>query len=60
MGRGCEGKVYDVSSSFLWQKGRHGARHGAGVDLTTALEGAPHGVDLLERFPVIGVLVDGR
>jgi predicted heme/steroid binding protein len=31
-----EGKVYDVSHSFLWQDGRHQVLHTAGVDLTFA------------------------
>jgi predicted heme/steroid binding protein len=55
-----EGKVYDVSHSFLWQKGRHQVLHIAGVDLTTELDTAPHGPDLLERFPVIGMLIETR
>lgn len=50
------GKVYDVSNSFLWQKGNHQALHQAGVDLTEALEQAPHGAELLERLPLIGIL----
>jgi predicted heme/steroid binding protein len=52
------GKVYDVSHSFLWQKGRHQVRHLAGVDYTGGLDQAPHGADLLERLPVVGKLVD--
>lgn len=51
-----QGKVYDVSHSFLWQEGRHQVLHHAGVDLTADLEQAPHGADLLEKFPVIGTL----
>jgi predicted heme/steroid binding protein len=51
------GKVYDVSHSFLWQKGRHQVRHLAGVDYTGGLDQAPHGADLLERLPVVGRLV---
>ena len=53
------GKVYDVSSSFLWKGGRHQVTHVAGKDLTEDLSQAPHGDDLLERFPVVGTLVDG-
>ena len=53
-----KGKVYDVTGSFLWQGGRHQVLHTAGVDLTAGLDKAPHGADLLERFPVIGVLED--
>lgn len=51
-----EGKIYDVSASFLWQKGRHQALHQAGTDLTEALAQAPHGKEFLDRFPVVGVL----
>ena len=36
-----EGKVYDVSRSFLWQDGRHQVLHTAGVDLTAGLDQAP-------------------
>ncbi len=50
------GKVYDVSDSFLWQDGKHQVTHKAGEDLTDALRDAPHGSDLLERFPVVGIL----
>ncbi|WP_438318323.1 cytochrome b5 domain-containing protein [Candidatus Caldatribacterium sp. SIUC1] len=52
------GKVYDVSSSFLWKGGRHQVLHSAGEDLTEALQEAPHGAELLERFPVVGELVE--
>ena len=51
-----KGKIYDVSSSFLWQNGNHQALHDAGVDLTHSLGQAPHGEELLERFPVVGTL----
>jgi len=50
------GRVYDVTESFLWQSGRHQALHTAGRDLTAALDKAPHGPELLERFPVVGTL----
>ncbi len=53
-----EGKVYDVTESFLWKDGRHQAMHDAGLDLTRALLGAPHGADLLARCPQVGVLVE--
>ncbi len=55
---GFQGKVYDVSKSFLWKDGRHEATHQAGVDLTQALVEAPHGADLLEKYPVVGILVE--
>jgi predicted heme/steroid binding protein len=53
-----EGKVYDVTDSFLWKGGRHQAMHDAGLDLTRALLDAPHGPDLLARCPRVGVLVE--
>lgn len=52
------GKVYDVSDSFLWKKGKHQVLHNAGLDLTEALKAAPHGAELLEKFPIIGILED--
>ncbi len=52
----CYGKVYDVTDSFLWKEGKHQVTHFAGKDLTEELEKAPHGVDLLEKFPLIGRL----
>jgi len=51
-----KGKVYDVSASFLWKGGTHQVLHSAGVDLTEALEQAPHGEEVLEKFPIVGVL----
>jgi predicted heme/steroid binding protein len=53
-----QGKVYDVSHSFLWQKGRHQVVHVAGNDLTNDLAQAPHSEDLLARCPVVGMLVE--
>ncbi len=53
-----QGKVYDVTASFLWKGGRHQALHEAGRDLTTALAEAPHGSDLLARVPVVGIFSD--
>ncbi len=54
----CDSKVYDVSSSFLWKNGKHQVTHQAGYDLTEALKEAPHGPDMLERYPIVGELVD--
>jgi predicted heme/steroid binding protein len=50
------GKVYDVSDSFLWKDGSHQVLHNSGMDLTDALEQAPHGGDVLEKFPIVGIL----
>ena len=51
-----KGKVYDLSGSFLWNEGSHQVLHNAGVDLTDAMEQAPHGGDILEKFPLVGTL----
>lgn len=52
-----KGKVYDVTKSSRWEDGEHENMHNAGKDLTDDLESmAPHGTDVLERFPVIGTL----
>lgn len=51
-----DGRVYDVSASFHWRGGRHWVRIRAGCDLTASLDAAPHGPELLQRVPVIGVL----
>jgi predicted heme/steroid binding protein len=51
-----KGKVYDLSDSFLWNGGSHQVLHNAGVDLTDAMEQAPHGGDVLEKFPLVGTL----
>jgi len=53
---GYKGNVYDVSNSFLWKDGAHQVFHSAGVDLTDALEQAPHSEDVLKKFPVVGIL----
>ena len=50
------GKVYDVSESKLWRNGVHMKRHGAGRDLSTDIQAAPHEADVLERFPQVGIL----
>ena len=55
-----KGNVYDVTHSFLWQKGRHQVFHTAGQDLTGSLDQAPHGEDLLDRVPLVGVLGKGE
>lgn len=51
-----EGKVYDVTGSPTWEGGEHEGVHTAGADLTAALEDAPHGAEVIEGYPVVGVL----
>jgi predicted heme/steroid binding protein/uncharacterized membrane protein len=51
-----EGKVYDVTGSKLWTNGVHMGRHHAGADLTTDIQAAPHGPEMLARYPEAGTL----
>jgi predicted heme/steroid binding protein/uncharacterized membrane protein len=51
-----EGKIYDVSGSNMWKTGTHMRRHHSGVDLTVDIGGAPHGPEVLERYPRVGVV----
>ena len=50
------GRVIDVSNSKLWKDGLHMRRHHAGIDLTTDIQAAPHGLEVLDRYPQVGVL----
>jgi len=54
-----QGKVYDVSKSPLWSKGIHMNSHPSGKDLTEEISAAPHGLEVLERFPQVGILKKG-
>jgi predicted heme/steroid binding protein/uncharacterized membrane protein len=51
-----KGKVFDVSTSRFWKTGAHMKRHSSGKDLTTEIQVAPHGPEVLERFPQVGIL----
>jgi predicted heme/steroid binding protein/uncharacterized membrane protein len=55
----AHGKVYDVSNSRLWSKGLHMNRHPSGKDLAGELSAAPHGPEVLERYPQVGILKKG-
>jgi predicted heme/steroid binding protein/uncharacterized membrane protein len=50
------GKIYDVSGSKMWKGGSHMRRHHAGADLTLDIQAAPHGTEVLERYPQAGTL----
>jgi predicted heme/steroid binding protein/uncharacterized membrane protein len=54
-----EGEVYDVSKSPLWSKGIHMNRHPSGKDLSGEIAAAPHGPEVLERYPQVGTLKKG-
>lgn len=49
-------QVYDVTESPFWQNGEHQGMHRAGMDLTSALAGAPHGDEVFKNFPVVATL----
>jgi predicted heme/steroid binding protein len=48
--------VYDVTDSPKWKEGRHFGKHAAGDDLTKAMEGAPHGPEVLEKVKRAGTV----
>jgi predicted heme/steroid binding protein len=50
-----DGKIYDVTDSSYWKNGDHFGFE-AGKDLSGKMGGAPHGEEVLTRFPVIGTL----
>jgi predicted heme/steroid binding protein/uncharacterized membrane protein len=54
-----EGKVYDVSKSPLWSSGLHMNRHPSGKDLSGEISAAPHGPEVFERYPQVGILKKG-
>ncbi len=51
-----KGKIYDVSGSNRWKTGTHMNRHHSGTDLTADIEAAPHGTEVFEKFPQVGIL----
>jgi predicted heme/steroid binding protein/uncharacterized membrane protein len=51
-----QGRVFDVSQSKFWKTGIHMKRHQAGSDLTAEIEAAPHGLEVLDRYPQVGVV----
>lgn len=51
-----KGNIYNVSSSDLFEDGDHYG-HLAGQDLTLEMEDAPHLDDVLNNFPIVGVLI---
>lgn len=49
-------RVIDVSGSKLWKTGTHMKRHQAGSDLTSDIAAAPHGTEMLDKYPQVGIL----
>lgn len=50
--------IYDVTESTLWKFGRHQVIHQAGKDLTEAIKDAPHGEEIVKKFPIVGLLLE--
>jgi predicted heme/steroid binding protein len=55
-----KGKVYDLSTSPLFQGEKRMRCHLAGKDLTKDMDIAPHGEDLVFKFSVVGKLSGER
>ena len=55
-----QGKIYDVTGSPKWEKGRHFGKHQAGADLTGAFDKAPHGPEIFEGVKYVGDIKDGE
>ncbi|MCX5834022.1 MAG: cytochrome b5 [Deltaproteobacteria bacterium] len=51
-----EGRVFGVSESKMWKGGLHMKRHRAGQDLSRDIHAAPHGPEVFERYPQVGIL----
>jgi predicted heme/steroid binding protein/uncharacterized membrane protein len=49
-------RVYDVTASRLWANGLHMMRHHGGKELSEEFALAPHGLDVLDRYPQVGIL----
>jgi predicted heme/steroid binding protein len=49
-----KGKIYDLSKSPLFQGEKRMRCHIAGKDLTKDIDVAPHGEDLIFKFPLVG------
>jgi predicted heme/steroid binding protein/uncharacterized membrane protein len=54
-----QGKIYDLSTSPLWSEGVHMEKHSAGRDLSGEISAAPHGLEVFERYPQVGVFKKG-
>jgi predicted heme/steroid binding protein len=55
-----EGKLYDATASRLWKQGVHMGRHNAGMDLTEALQLAPHGAEKVAELHQVGALLSAH
>ena len=55
-----DGIVYDVSESPYWKNGTHENMHHAGMDLSSEINEAPHGREVLKNLPRVGTLKEDR
>ena len=53
-----KGNIYDVSTSPLWKNGIHKKMHQAGLDLTEAMQHAPHAEEVFADFKIVDTLDD--
>ncbi len=54
-----ENRIYDVTGNPKWKEGRHFGKHSAGTNLTDAIGGAPHGIEVFDRIKLVGELAAG-
>lgn len=52
-----DGQAYDVSNEPNWRNGDHNGQQ-AGQDVSAYITGAPHGKGILERFTVVGKIIN--
>jgi arsenite oxidase small subunit len=55
-----KGKIYDLSESHLWIQGKHMSIHSRDENLAETIKSAPHSEEILERFPILGNLIEER
>ena len=55
-----QGKVFDVSKSILWEGGLHMNSHYAAHELSAEFNEAPHGEEVFERYPQVGILKQSK
>ncbi|MFA5183433.1 MAG: cytochrome b5 domain-containing protein [Syntrophales bacterium] len=57
---GFQGVVYDVTASESREEGVHMDTHQAGQDLTRQFLDAPHGSEILGKYPIVGIIKGGQ
>ena len=54
-----KGMIYDITGKDSWESGNHFDMHSSGMDLTEAIDSAPHGDEVFANSPVVGTLKKG-